>query len=112
MNNLTVEKIGKIKWRLTKRFTMCGITVPKGYETDLATVVRTWARDADEAAVIHDYMLDSGKYPRRVCDEKFYEVMLKTHVGPKKAKLMFIAVRVYGIIKIVSRGIYDAFRRT
>lgn len=103
MNNLTVEKIGKIKWRLVKPFKYSNIIVPKGFETDLATAVRTWARDADEAAVVHDYMLSTEEYDRYECDVMFYDVMLHTNVNPIKAKIMYLAVRLYSIINIAFR---------
>jgi len=99
MKPLAVEKIGKTTWRLTRNFYMNGITVPRGFVTDLATMVRTWARDADEAAVIHDYMLSTNSFARRDCDYMFYACMLDTGVRPLKAKVMFYAVRLYGLIK-------------
>jgi hypothetical protein len=96
MKQLVVKKIGKLKWVLNNDFEIFGWTVPKGFETDLATVVRTWARDADEAAVLHDYLLSVG-HNRRFCDEEFYRAMISIQVHPIKAKIMYYGVRLYSI---------------
>lgn len=81
------------------------ITVPKGYETDFASVPRmfwglipplgAYARPA----IIHDYLYDAGglrRYTRKQCDEIFKEAMDVVGVPAWKRNLMFAAVRIGG----------------
>ena len=61
------------------------ITVPEGFETDLASVPRvpiaymTWGDRAHREAVLHDYLYSIGAVPdlpREACDELFRQAMI------------------------------------
>lgn len=60
---IVVAKIGARRWRLERNFKTKYGTVPKGFETDGATVPRiAWSIVSPgtrffEAAVVHDYLL-------------------------------------------------------
>ena len=78
------------------------ITVPKGFETNLASTPRfLWAilppfGRYTQASVIHDYLYYSHEFIRSVSDRIFYELMLRYGTYKWKAKLMFWAVRLFG----------------
>ena len=79
------------------------IDVPEGYECDLASVPRAplayWFAGgcADHAAVIHDYLIDTGVL-RKTCDAVFWEAMGVSGVPWWRRAPMWAAVRVYGAI--------------
>jgi len=78
------------------------ITVPKKFLTDFASVPRLpliylLAGDtAHEAAVLHDYLYQTGIVPRRLADAIFYEAMRVIGEPRWRAWLMYRAVRAAG----------------
>lgn len=82
----------------TKEF----ISVPKGYRTDLASVPRIfWSiippfGNYSKAAVVHDYLYYTQSYTRKECDQVFYDFMIVNDVYKWKAKIMWLAVRMFG----------------
>lgn len=87
------------------------ISVPVGFETDLASVPR-WlpitnmlaGGTAIKAAVFHDYLYHHPAYyndvrrmvPRQICDDVFDEIMEAEHVPGWRKSLMWAGVRVGG----------------
>lgn len=78
------------------------ITVPVGFVTDFASIPRifwmllpTWGKYGN-AAVIHDYLYCTKERSRKEADDIFYEGMLV--LGTKKitAKVIYLAVRLFG----------------
>lgn len=78
-------------------FTHYGITVPKGFKTDGASVPfgRRYGRYAI-AATFHDYCYASAIVPREDADWYFYQLLLKSEVPRWRAWLMYKAVRLFG----------------
>lgn len=77
------------------------VTVPTGFETDLASVPRfLWPIFAPHdpryaaAAVLHDCLYRWDGFTRVVADAVFYEAMRALGTPRWKAKLMYIAVRL------------------
>lgn len=80
------------------------ITVPKGFITDLASVL--WPASTiipksgkyNGAAVVHDYLYSEHKRPRKECDIIFLEAMEVLNVPLWKRLIMYRAVRMFGWI--------------
>ena len=78
------------------------ITVPRGYNTDFASVPRLlWAiepplGDAGKAAVLHDWLYETGERPRAEADRIFAEAMAVLEVPAWKRALIHRAVRLFG----------------
>ena len=78
------------------------ITVPKGYVTDFASVPRAlWAiepplGDAGKAAVLHDWLYETGERSRAEADRIFLEAMQVLEVEWWKRRLIHRAVRMFG----------------
>lgn len=76
-------------------------TIPVGFKSDGATIpkwLHWFARpygDALYAALVHDYLLQHGDYPRYMCDKLFHTYLLRTGVNRHKATIMYCAVRLY-----------------
>lgn len=77
------------------------VTVPAGFETDLASVPRfLWSIFPPHdphyaaAAVVHDYLYRWDGFTRVVADAVFYEAMRVLGTPKWKAKAMYIAVRL------------------
>lgn len=99
---------GRTTWRLTKSLQWqwpalwCGFVVPKGFETDLASVPRLplayWlvGGTATRPAILHDYLYRSGGIARRTADAILYEAMIADGVSSWRAWIMWGAVRVFG----------------
>ena len=78
------------------------ITVPEGFRTDLASVPRVlwsifpphgpWAN----AAVIHDYLYQTGYKTKKYADRVFLEAMTVLKVPKTTRTLMYWAVRIFG----------------
>jgi hypothetical protein len=106
MNKLIVTDVGFKTWELVYSFkveTSKGvIIVPQGSTTDGASVPRClWSFIPPigryfKAAVVHDYLYYSHKFDRKTSDLIFYELMLRYDTYIWKAKLMYIAVRLFG----------------
>ncbi len=79
------------------------ISIPTGFETDFASIPR-FARILipklgryNKAAVIHDWMYQSGKgYRRKFVDQFFLEAMSDLGVAKWKRYVMYWAVRLGG----------------
>jgi len=78
------------------------ISVPRGFATDFASVPRIfWPLicpygKQGKAAVIHDYLYQSGERPRKEADDIFREAMGVLGVSSWKKFLMYWAVRIFG----------------
>jgi|SRR3569623_156707 len=78
------------------------ITVPAGFQTDLASVPRLpvvyWLTGAtsNAAAVVHDYLYSTRILPRDVADAVLREASAVTDVPAWRRGLMWAAVRVFG----------------
>jgi hypothetical protein len=78
------------------------IEVPQGFETDFASVPRffwrivpPWGRYSP-AAVVHDYLYQSGKLARAEADWVFLTLMQRLGVPAWKRNVMYEAVRLFG----------------
>lgn len=78
------------------------ITVPAGFVTDFASVPRLPVAyllaggEANEAAVVHDYLYHSHDVPRPTADAVFEEAMATTGQPWWRRKLMWAGVRLFG----------------
>jgi hypothetical protein len=77
------------------------VTVPAGFETDLASVPRIlWSFiapwEADEAAIIHDWLYHRRRLDRRVADSIFRQALVLCGIGRIHAALMWLGVRLFG----------------
>lgn len=82
-----------------------GVAVPKGFETDGASIPRVlwpflgspFSPRYMTAALVHDYLY---RFPRgigrREADDLFRRYLLRDQVKPWLAKVMWLAVRVFG----------------
>ncbi len=112
---LTVTKISPRTWRVEKTFKYhVGsedsediVVVPKGFETDLASVPRIFwiiiPPDGmySQSAVLHDYLYFTQIYDRKKSDYIFYESMGVLKVAQWKRWIMWKSVRgfAWGIWK-------------
>lgn len=78
------------------------VTVPDGFETDLASVPRlplvylVMADHGDEAAVIHDYLYSTRAESRKTCDAVFREACGAMGLSGWRSWAMWLGVRVGG----------------
>jgi hypothetical protein len=109
MNKLVITDVGFKTWELVYDFqieTIKGlITVPCGTITDGASVPRIfWSLLPPigryfRAAVVHDYLYHTKQFDRKTSDLIFYDLMIKNNTYFWKAKLMYIAVRIFARYK-------------
>ena len=99
-------------YHITSRRSKDKITVPAGFITDFASIpwvfwswLPAWGKYG-KAAVIHDYLYQNHLLSRRMADLIFYEAMLVGKTKKWKAKLMYLAVRIWG--GLTWRGVNDA----
>ena len=78
------------------------INVPAGFITDFASVPRIfwaiipqWGKYGN-AAVLHDFLYQSGQYSRKRADEIFLEAMEVGGTSWLCRHVMFLAVRFFG----------------
>lgn len=78
------------------------ITVPAGFQTDLASVPR-WpvifflcGDTSNEAAIVHDYLYSTHMVPRDVADGVLSEASRASGVPAWRASLMWAGVRLFG----------------
>ena len=98
------------RWRLARAFSYHRgskysnnyVNVPIGFVTDFASIpwvfwalVPYWGKYG-KAAVLHDYIYQTGSRSRKEADAIFYEAMIVGNTRPWKAKLMYLAVRLFG----------------
>lgn len=105
---LEVTQKDKRPFRLVKPFSFylddgSTIEVPKGFETDGATVpillrafIRPWGRHG-KAAVLHDWLYRSG-VPRDFADKVLLEAMNVLDVPEHRKWAIYWAVRMFGWI--------------
>lgn len=122
LDELDMRKVGKREWMLLSRFRFLsdkypGIFVaPAGIIINLASIPRIlWVilppiDNYDEAAVIHDAACNNQLLTingdkiytiKKVADDLFLEALgtetlRKSKVGPKLAKIMYLAVKHFG----------------
>ena len=89
-------------------YTLYGITVPAGYETNGASVPRIfwWIYPPNypgriTAAMLHDYLTDNAytKYDFYRSDLVLYRALLDSGQPKITAKIFYIACRLYHIVK-------------
>jgi len=117
LDPLIIEAKAPNTWILAKEFSYvtlalgkpAKITVPEGFENDLASIPRllAWAFPVNGrhrwAAVIHDWLYSNGgeieglRLTRKQCDQIFLEGMETMGVGRVKRSLMFRGVRAGGM---------------
>lgn len=79
------------------------VVVPKGFETDLASVPRlpvVWllaGGRGDRASVIHDYLYRETKTSKAEADAVFYEALIDSGTSRWRAWLMYQAVVWFGV---------------
>lgn len=94
----------KTTYRLLQQMELAGVEVPAGFVTDGASVPRLlwWLFPPTGryflAAVVHDYLLDSG-YNWHYANKKFAEALYVQGVSPWVRWSMFSAVQVYQFVK-------------
>jgi len=78
------------------------IIVPRGFITDLASVPRVfhsfippWGKYG-QAAILHDYLYETKKYPKKIADKIFYDAMGVLRVPKWKRTIMYLAVKWFG----------------
>lgn len=96
-----VRKTGEVKVQ--------SLTIPKGFETDFASVPRIFhsifppTGRYGVAALVHDYLCVEKPVTRREADAIFYDLMKRHGVKLWKAKVLYAAVRLYAIVTGVDR---------
>ena len=84
------------------------IRVPKGFVTDYASIPRIFRAIVlpygkhSGASVVHDYLYSKGcdlDIKRKKADKIFFEILKEEGVNPILARLMYIAVRIFGKIR-------------
>lgn len=106
-SHVTVENVS---WEFGKKGNGVWITVPIGTEFDVS--VPWWARwfinPCDErwflGALVHDYLLASGRVGRAQAAAEFYDGALAGGAPPWKARLAFVAVAAWAVYKPVLSG--------
>ena len=102
------------RWKLLKGVTIEGHYIPKGFEFDGASVPRIlwWlfppAGRYMVAALLHDYLLNQSSVSRAFADALFLLAMKKLGVTLWRRFIMYGAVRMFGILKGVLRGVSHA----
>ena len=105
---LQVEQLDDERWRLTAMLAFASakydrmVIVPKGFETDFASIPRIplaywlFAGVGQAAAVVHDALYGEGQVPRKVADDIFLEAMEACGVSAWRRWPMYWAVRTFG----------------
>ena len=84
------------------------IKVPKSFVTDYASIPRIFRAIVlpygkhSGASVVHDYLYSKGcelNIERKKADKIFFEILKEEGVNPILARLMYIAVRIFGKIR-------------
>ena len=81
-----------------------GYTVPTGFRSDGMSVPRwLWgvispqiSAETLEPSIIHDYLYSVKLCSREEADNWYYDALIKNGYSPKKAKVVFRAVRIFG----------------
>jgi hypothetical protein len=110
MPPLTLEtKPNSYLWRVAAPYVViirgCHVEIPVGFLTDLASVPRLFQNvlpsdgKYKECAVVHDFLLSSGRLKRSECDKMFYFAMIDNGITPLTAYVMYKAVSFYTKVK-------------
>ena len=90
------------KWELGRSYTNDGITVPKGFITDLASIPRVlwWLYspsngDYAGACLIHDYLY-TLQYDRAMADRTLKRILKKEGNSLITVYAFYVAVRLFG----------------
>lgn len=107
ITDLDAKRVGDV-WILDQDlvyksdFRLAPIVVPKGFETDFASVPRLplafWLTGdtAHQAAVVHDFLYVKGTGTKEEADSIFLEAMKVIGVPLWRRQLMYAAVRLFG----------------
>ena len=102
--DVLLQPLKSHKFKVAKPFTFRDIRIPKGFVTDGASVPRIfWSifppnrTDYLPCAIIHDYLCDLEVYKK--ADRCFLECLKHLRVSKFATYTMFIAVRLYHIIR-------------
>ena len=99
--------LGKAKYKLLCDEIRLGYLIPKGFVTDGSTVPRPFwwlfppVSSYFDAAVLHDYLLKTGNFPRLVCDKIFLAQMEVDKVSRPVRLIKFGFTVAYGYIKTI-----------
>ena len=77
------------------------IVVPKGFDSDYASVPRLLWRAIPphyypHASILHDWLYTVRLYDRAKCDQAFYEALRQLGAGWMYARTCWIGVRLFG----------------
>jgi hypothetical protein len=95
-----VALLAPLRWRTTTTH----VVVPKGFQTDGATIPAIlWplvghplSGSILRAATLHDYELTTRHAPSRVIHRRFYDALRSSGVGRVRAALFYAGVRWFG----------------
>ena len=115
LNELDLTVLSDDSFRLASPFyVMLGgkeVIIPADFKTDLASVPRipivylAVGGRGHKAAVVHDWLYQTGLYPRKECDEFFYHALRESGVG------YFYAMAMYNGVRFGGAAYYEANRR-
>lgn len=97
-----IQRSSKYLFELKEPLTLPEVTVPSGFETDLASVPRfLWSILPPigkylEAAIAHDYMYRSAFKNKSFADDVFRKNMSRYGVNGWKIKVMYFFVSKFG----------------
>ena len=98
------EVMEPFRYRISERYSNEIISIPVGYITDFASIPRfCWglighpAGKHGKAAVVHDFLYSEHTYSRKRSDEIFYEAMGVSGVVRWRRKIIYNAVRLFGM---------------
>ena len=100
----------RTQWELLTPQKLLGFDIPAGFVTDGASVPRVmwWLFPPTgrymAAALLHDFLLQSGWVSRAEADRYFLIAMEKMEVAKWRRVTMFASVRAFGIIKGVANA--------
>lgn len=89
-------------WFLTEPFTYNDITVPEGFETDLASIpygfqwIIPKGGPMTVAAVVHNYLYRTREKSRKEADDIFLKILEELGVSFWKRFTMYLGVRSFG----------------
>lgn len=75
------------------------VTVPHGFHCDLNSghfLPESWHHRSRHAALLHDYMYETGIKSRAEADYAFFLVLLNRGARYYRARMMYRAVRLFG----------------
>ena len=101
--NIQLEKIDKNKYRTLSLISYNTIVVPKGFETDGASIPKLlrivgtpFTGNYTRAAIVHDWLYSTHIMSKDEADTIFYNCMLEDGVSSLKAKSMYYSVKWFG----------------